>query len=144
MDDVTIYRPKKSFLWAVFAIFLIVFFGLTLPRLLEGSLETRHIQALGGFYLMTLIFGLAPFLSKLEVGKDYVRAFPFGFPGNYIRASEIIVLEYGNLMRFGGLGYGKGLKIWVQTKSGSRKYYDIGELFYGKEAVDHVRRVLER
>ena len=122
MENVKVYRPKKTYLWAVFGVFLIVFFGLTLPRLLDGSLEIRHIQALGGFYLIILIFTLAFFLSKLEVGKDYVRAHLLGFPGNYIRASEVIVLEYGNLMRFGGLGYGKGIKIWVQTRSGGKKY----------------------
>ena len=93
--------------------------------------------------MIIFVLALVPFLSKLEVGKDYVRAYFLGIPMNHIRSSELLSIDYGNLMRFGGLGYGKGLKIWIQTKAGAKKYYDIGENFYGKEAIAHARRVLE-
>jgi hypothetical protein len=45
-------------------------------------------------------------------------------------------------MRFGGLGYGKGLKGWEKTKFG-RKYFSLGEQFYGAEAIADARRALQ-
>ena len=143
MNDATIYKFNKSFLWGVLFLFCIVFFGLTLPRLIEGTLETRHLQGLAGFYLLILAIGITPFFAKLEVGKDFVKSYCFGFCTTNIERSKVIVSEYGNLMRFGGLGFGKGLKIVTEGNDGSRKYYSIAESNCGVEAVNHARRVLE-
>lgn len=143
MNTVKIYKPKKQFLWAVLVIFLIVFFGLTLPRLIDGTLDSQRIQGLALFYLLILILFLAPFLSRLEIGKDYIKTFLLGIPLSKIAASDVLSIDYGNLMRFGGLGYGKGIKIWVKKKNGGKQYYDLGEKFYGKEAIAHAKRVLE-
>lgn len=144
MDSVAIYKAKKSMLWAVFGVFLLVFLGLTLPRLIEGTLETRHMQGLAVFYLVIFVLGITPFFAKLVVGKDYVKSYYFGLCTANIRASEILVVEYGRLMRFGGLGFGNGLKIATGTQGGRTKYYSIGESLFGADAIKHARQVLEK
>ena len=82
-------------------------------------------------------------MFKLEVGTDYIKSYFLGLCIRKLRASDIRTLEYGNLMRWGDAGYGKGLKGWEKTKNGGVKYFSMGENFYGKEAIEHVRRVLK-
>jgi hypothetical protein len=143
MENPTIYKAKKRYLWGVLMLFLIVFLGLTLPALIDGTLQMHQIEALVGFYVWIILLSLFPFFSWVEVGKDYVKTYLFGLRTSYIDASDVLVLEYGNLMRFGGLGYGRGVKLWAKTKSGGKRYFSPGENIYGKEAVAHVKRVLE-
>lgn len=142
-NKVTVYKAKKSFLWGVLFLFLLVFLGLTLPRLIEGTFESHHIKGLLGFYAIISILALVPFVSKLKVWEDHVETYFLGFRTSNIHSSDILVIEYGNLMRFGGLGYGKGIKVWAKTKSGRKRYFDVGENMYGKEAIAHAKRVLE-
>ncbi|MEX0931734.1 MAG: hypothetical protein WDZ88_03210 [Candidatus Paceibacterota bacterium] len=123
---------------------MIIFLGLMLPRMIEGTLEPHHLQAFGGYIVLIVILGLIPFSSRLEVGPEYVKTYFFWFQTSHIRPSDIIVIEYGKLMRFGGLGFGKGIKAWVKTKNDGKRYFDVGENFYGKEAIAHVRKVLEQ
>lgn len=143
MDNPTIYRPKKSYLWGVLMLFMVIFLGLTLPHLIAGTLNARQAQGLAVFYLLIAIFTLFPFVSWIEIGKDYVKTYFFGLRTSYIQASDVLVLEYGNLMRFGGLGYGKGVKLWAQTKSGGKRYFSLGENIYGGDAVSLLRKVLD-
>jgi hypothetical protein len=120
----------------------IVFFGLTLPLIVEGApLEMKKLMALAGFWAMGIVLTILPLLWKLEVGQDYVKTYFLGFCVMNVRSSDVQVLVYGNLF-VGGLG-GKGLTFRALTR-GRSKAYSIGEAFYGKEAIAHVRRVLER
>lgn len=141
-ENVTIYKAKLSYILS--SIFLLLFpFLLTLVTLTEGqAAESHEWIGLGGFWIICVLIIVVPFTSKLEVGNDFVRTYIFGIRTSNIQPSDVLVLDYGNLMRFGGLGYGKGIKAWIKTKSGGKRYYDIGEKFYGKEAIEHVKRVL--
>lgn len=143
MENVTIYKPKKSYLWGVLMLFLIIFLGLTLPPLIAGTLDDHQLKGLAVFYLFIFLLALFPFLSWVEIGKDYVKTYLFGLRTSHIFASDVLVLEYGSLMRLGGLGYGKGVKLWAKTKSGGKRYFSLGENIYGKDAIEHVRRALD-
>src|SRR5215471_6286939 len=108
-----IYKPKKSVMGGGLVVLAVIFFGLTLPLIVEGSpVEIEKLLGLVGFWLLGIILTLIPFLFKLEVGRDYVKSYFLGFCIRDVRASNVQALEYGNLMRVGGLGYGKGLKGW--------------------------------
>ena len=66
-----------------------------------------------GFWLIGFILILVPLYTKLEVGKDYIKNYFFGFCVNTIKQGDVIAINYSNLMK-GGLGYGKGLNIRIQ------------------------------
>lgn len=136
-----IYKVKTSRILgdSIYFIFPLV---LTIITLGEGDAVTRgEWIGLSGFWLIGIL--VLVFLSgaKMEVGEDYVRPYFFGFPRKRIESSQVEVLEYGNLFR-GGLGVGKGLKMWVKTPNG-RKALTIGEKAYGKDAIEHMKHVLE-
>lgn len=105
-----------------------------------GSAEKNEWIGLIGFWVLSCIIAFAPLGSRLEVGKDYIKNYFFGFCTSTIKQEDVMVINYGNLFR-GGLGYGKGLNIRV--KNGFGKNHSIGEKLYGKEAIEHVRRILE-
>lgn len=131
-------------MWGGGTALIIIFFGLTLPLLVEGAqVETKKLIALGGFWVMGVILTLIPLALRLEIGNDSVKFYFLHFCYRNLHNSDIQVLEYGNLMRAGGLGYGKGLKGWEKTSHGGNKYFSIGEQLYGKEALAHAKGVLE-
>jgi len=135
----TTYKVKKSKIYSI-ALFL-VFPGLfTLITLLEGEPASRN-EWIGicGFWLVGFILILAPLLTKLEIGKDYIKNYFFGFCANTISREDIVTIGYGNLLR-GGLGYGKGLNIRV--RKGLSKNYSISEKMFGKEAIIHAYSIL--
>ncbi len=84
---------------------------------------------------------LAPFVIKLEIAGDTVKSFFLGFCTKELKASDIKSLTHRDLFP-GGLGFGKGLIIHAVDK-GVSKRFSIGENLYGKEAIEHVKRVLE-
>ncbi|MBI2120798.1 MAG: hypothetical protein HYT94_04210 [Parcubacteria group bacterium] len=141
--NVTIYRAKKSAMSGGLFILTLTFFGFTLPLLIAGDpVEPRKLVGLLGFWVTGIILTILPLTFKLEIGNGYVRFYAVGLCYRNLHSTDIQVLEYGNLMRAGGLGYGKGLKGWEKRKYGS-KYFSIGEKLYGKEAIQHAKRVLE-
>ena len=82
-------------------------------------------------------------MFKLEVGVDYIKSYFVGLCIRTLHASDIQALEYGNLMRWGSAGYGKGLKGWEKIRDGRITYFTLGENFYGEETIEHVRQVLD-
>lgn len=135
------YKIKKSHILgnSIFLIFPLVMILIILTE--EGGAQQNEWIGVGIFSLIGVLVLVLLSGSKMEVGTDYIRPYFFGFPRRKIEASNIEVLEYGNLFR-GGLGVGKGLKMWVKTSKG-RKAFTIGEKAYGKEAIDHMKSVLE-
>lgn len=135
-----IYKIRKNYILnnSVLLIFPAV---LTVVTLSEGSVASSEIFSLGMFWLLCLLITFVPILFRIEVGSNDIKTFFFGFQTSHIQAEDVEVLEYGNLFR-GGLGVGKGLKMWVKTSKG-RKAITIGEKAYGKEAVEHMKQVLE-
>lgn len=140
-NAVTVYRAKKSVVWAgLIGLVLIVL--LALSTLTQGTpIRTGQWVGLGGFLLMSIALTVLPLGFKLEIGGNYVKSYFLGFCVRYIHASNIQSMSYGNLFGFGGFGAGKGLRIWERTRNG-RRYVSIGESAYGKEAIEHARRVL--
>ncbi len=116
---------------------------LLLVPLFESGTPIQSGKLLGFGLLSLIVFVIytAPLALRLEVGKDYVKSYFLGFCVADLRSSNIQVVVYGNLFR-GGLGYGKGLNIRA-LKNGRSKAYSVGEKLYGKEAIGHIRRVLE-
>ena len=142
-DSLKFYNPKRGVMGGGLVVLSIAFFGLTLPLMVEGSpVSLGKLLGLSGFWLLGLILTLIPFTFKLEIGQDFIKSYFFGFCIRELHASNIIALEYGNIVRFGALNYGKGLKGLEKTKDGGRKYFSMGENFYGKEAIDEARRAL--
>ena len=141
-ENVTIYRPRKSIIGGGLVILVIVFFGLTLPLLIAGlPVPTQKLLGLGMFWLMGIALTILPLGFKLEVGDSYVKTYFFGIRIRKLNASDVQAVEYGNIFRLGGLGMGKGIKIWEKTSKGS-KYFSIGESAYGEEAIAHAKRVM--
>jgi hypothetical protein len=143
MSDVTFYKARKSVMGGGLVVLAIVFFGLTLPLIVEGAMiPTTKLLGLISFWVLGLLLTFVPLGAKLEVGKDYIKTYLFNFTTtSKISASEIQVLNYGNVFR-GGLGYGKGISFRA-LKNGNSKAYSISEAIYGKDAVAHAKRVLE-
>jgi hypothetical protein len=77
----------------------------------------------------------------MEVGKDYIGIYFFGFSLGATQASDVEIVDYGNLF-VGGLGFGKGLRYRARVGARS-KWYSLGEKFWGREAFSHARRILE-
>ena len=107
----------------------------------NAPLDSTQIIGLGTFWLIGILITIVPFGFRLEIGGDYIKTYFLGFTIRDLQASNVQVMEYGNLLR-GGLGAGKGLKIWEKTKKGKR-YFSIGENAYGKEGIAHAKRALE-
>ncbi len=144
-ENTIMYKARKSSMVAGLFVFILVFLGFILPLLIEGGpIEARKVVGIIILGSVGIVLMIAPLGSRLEIGEDYVRTYFFGFTTTpKIYRSNIRVLEYGNIIHFGGLNYGKGLKGWEMV-NGKRKYFSIGENIYGKEAISHARRVLEQ
>ncbi|MBI2120797.1 MAG: hypothetical protein HYT94_04205 [Parcubacteria group bacterium] len=143
-NETVVYKPTKKILKDGLFLVAMIFFGLTLPLIIKGeTVGTQKLMGLAGFWLFGIILTVVPLGARLEVGEDYIKTYLFGFTTTHkIYRSDIQVLEYGNLFRFGGLGYGKGIKFRALI-NGKSKAYSIGEYLYGKEAIAHAKRVLE-
>jgi len=122
----------------------ILFFGLTLPLIIESSqIPTSKLFGLISFWILGLLLTFVPLGAKLEVGKDYIKTYLFGFTTtSKISASDIQVLEYRNVFH-GGLGYGKGITFRA-LRDGNSKAYSVADAIYGKEAIAHAKRALEQ
>jgi hypothetical protein len=138
-----IYRPRKSIMGGGLAEMTIVFFGLTLPLVLEGApVPTGKLVGLGIFWAMGILLTVMPLGARLEVGEDYIKTWFWGFGTTpKIHSSDVQVIGYGNVF-LGGLGFGKGINFRALS-NGKSKAYSIGEIVYGTEAIAHARRVLE-
>lgn len=138
-SEVKVYKANKSYnalLLAVPVILGIVFFSGDSPMTTEKWMGFAILSGI------SVLIALIPFGAKLEIGPNYVRSYFLGFRVADIQAANIQAIQYGNLFR-GGLGFGKGLNIRVAI-NGKSKTTSIGERLYGKEAIAHARRVLER
>ncbi len=121
----------------------IVFFGLTLSLIVEGSpVPATKLFGLSSFWVIGILLTVLPLGAKLEVGQDYIKTYLFNFTTTRkIRSSDVQVISYGDLFR-GGLGFGKGISFRAVIDGKSRAY-SVSEAIYGKEAVAHAKRVLE-
>lgn len=134
------YKIKRSYILGNSAV-LIFPLVMTFVVLAEGeAARSNEWIGVGAFWLIGFVILIFLSTAKIEVGDNYVQPYFFGFRKRKVQAIDIEVLEYGNLFR-GGLGVGKGLKMWVKTP-GRRKYLSIGEKAYGEEAIEHMRKVL--
>jgi RHS repeat-associated protein len=139
-EEVTVYKPALSVMGGGLIVLAIVFFGLTLPLIIEGApLETTKLMGLAGFWLIGIALTLYPLGFELEVGSDYVHGSLYGLTISDVHSSDVRAVVYGNLF-FGSLG-GKGL-TYRTIINGRSKTYTVGEIIYGKEAIEHARRVL--
>ncbi len=125
-------------------VLVLVFFGLTLPLIFEGRpVETIKLLGLSSFWFIGIILTVVPLGARLEIGEGYIKTYLFGFTTTpKIRRSDIQVMVYRNVF-YGGLGYGKGINFRALI-GGRSKAYSIAEAIYGKEAIAHARRVLEK
>jgi len=140
--NATIYRPKLAVAGGGLVALAIVFFGLTLPLIVEGTpVETTKLLGLVGFWLIGIVVTIYPLCFKLEVGSDYVKSYLFGITISNVRSLDIQTISYGNLF-FRSLG-GKGL-TYRTLINGKSKTYTVGEIIYGKDAIVHAKRVLEQ
>jgi hypothetical protein len=132
-------------------IFPLLFFGLTLPLIIEGApVPLEQLLGLATFWLLCIALTVVPLGARLEVGEDYIKSYLFGFTTTpKIHRSDVDQIRYENLTAW-GISLGKGIKIW--RKDAGRSQFSIkpkwafdasiGESAYGKEAIDHARRVL--
>ena len=81
------------------------------------------MERLAGFWTFEDILTAIPFMFKLEVGDNYIKSYFLGFCIRTLHASDIQALEYGNLMRWGSAGYGKGLKGWEKDETDTYVFY---------------------
>lgn len=140
--NITIYKPKLSVAGGGLVILAVIFFGLTLPIIIEGApIPNQKLLALIGYWLFGIAITVYPLGFKLEVADDYVKAYLFGITVSNVRSSDIQNVTYGNLF-FGSLG-GKGL-TYRALVNGKSKTYTVGEIIYGKDAIAHAKRVLEQ
>jgi len=114
---------------------------LAIVPLLEGGIPLDQKRLVGYLILsgLSVLLAVIPFFTRLEVGADSVKNYFLGLCTSTIKQEDVVVINYGNLLR-GGLGYGKGLNI--KTKKGLSKSYSVGEKFWGREAVMHAYNVL--
>jgi hypothetical protein len=149
--NITIYKPKLSVMGGGLVIFPLLFFGLTLPLIIEGApVPLEQLLGLATFWLLCIALTVVPLGARLEVGEDYIKSYLFGFTTTpKIHRSDVDQIRYENLTAW-GISLGKGIKIW--RKDAGRSQFSIkpkwafdasiGESAYGKEAIDHARRVL--
>jgi hypothetical protein len=139
-EEVTVYRPPVSVMGGGLIVLAIVFFGLTLPLIIEGvPVEAKRLLGLAGLWLIGIAATIYPLGFQLEIGRDYVHGRLFGITISNVRSSDVQAIKYGNLY-FGSLG-GKGL-TFSAVVNGRSKTYTVGEIIYGKEAIEHARLVL--
>ena len=134
------YKIKKSYILSN-SILLIFPAALTAITFSEGNATNNEVFGLGMFWVLCLLITLVPILFRIEVGSGEIKTYFAGLLTSHIRAQDVEVMEYGNLLR-GGLGVGKGLKIWSKKQNGSKVYRSIGERAYGKEAIEEIRSAL--
>lgn len=142
--NMTIYKARKSTMGGGLVVLIIVFFGLSLPLIIEaGSVEIPKLVGLGSFWVLGILLTVVPLGARLEVGEDYIKTYLFGFVTTpKICSSDVEELVHGNLFH-GGLGFGKGVSFRAVI-GGKSKVYKIGEIIYGKKAIEHVKRVLKK
>lgn len=136
------YKIKKAYIVSnsIMLIFPVVLTAITFS---EGAATNNEVVGLGMFWLLCLLITLVPILFRVEVGSGEVKTYFAGFLTSHIRAQDVEVVEYGNLLR-GGLGVGNGLKIWSKKQNGSKVYRSIGERAYGKKAIEEIRSALSK
>jgi RHS repeat-associated protein len=150
--NATIYKPKLSAMGGGLFVLAILFFGLTLPLIIEGApVPIERLLGLAMFWVIGIALTIVPVSFKLEVGDDYITTCFAGFRMKKIYASDVKKIKYENITAW-GISMGKGIKIWTKD-DGKRGFVikptwafdaSIGESAYGEEAIAHARRVLER
>jgi hypothetical protein len=139
----TSYKSKKTTMRAGLVVIVLLFFGLTLPLIIQGTtVPMGQLIGLGGFWFLGIMLTVLPLGLRLDVGAEHVKIYLFGLLTRDVCASNVQSVEYATLTAWGLFGLGKGLKGWEKTKTG-RKYFSIGENTYGKTAIENVRRVLD-
>lgn len=126
------------------SLYLIFPLLLTLISILdEGKVPLNEWMGLSIFWLIGIIVLFVPCTLKIKIVEDGIETYFLNFRTNKIYSSNVQSIEYGNLFH-GGLGVGKGIKIWTKKNSGSLTYYSIGEKAYGEEALLEIKKVLSK
>jgi len=137
-----IYKPQRSFILgsSVALIFPIILTVLSFSG--GGEVPVNEIKGLIGFWALFIVLVIFPLAGKIEVGDNFIQHYFFGFSKRKIFNHEVNSIQYQNVL-FGGLGFGKGLKFYV--KRGKKGFlHSIPEKMYGKEAIEHIQRVLSK
>lgn len=141
-DNMKTYKIKSKYILSnsIYFIFpLLMTFAVVSD---SDGIQVNEWIGISSFWFIGILVMVVFLFSKIEVGEDYIHPYFFGFSKRKIYRKDIEVIEYGNLFR-GGLGVGKGLKMWIKKSDNSLTYRSIGEKAYGKEAIAHIRKVLE-
>ena len=133
------YRGKISYF------LIILFFPLlfTIAIILDGEASPYLFLIWIPFLLLILI----PLGYKLEVGDNFIRNSFLGFSTMKLSSGDVQSINYGGIGLWGGvypsrsITHGKGLAI-LASVNGISKTYGLSEKLYGKEAIEHVKRVL--
>jgi hypothetical protein len=138
----TIYKARKSVMGGGLIILAIVFFGITLPLLIQRtSVTSGQIEGLIGFWLLGLILTIIPLGFKIEVQEKSVKSYLWGYCIRELRSSDVVSITYGKSFPI-DLGFGNGLIIHARANGRSVRF-SMGESLYGKEAIEDVRRSLQ-
>ena len=133
----TIYKANKIYGVGAFLLPLLLIIPLFIS---DASITRGEIIGVSGFSLIAVLIIIAPMAFHLEVGNDYVKMYFLNFCVTQIRSIDTQIVSHSPIFK-GNLGFGKGLIIYASVK-GKTKRFTMGEKFYGKKAIDHVRRVL--
>lgn len=133
------YRPKLIRVIPILLLPLI----LLIPLFINGeSLKENELFAVIGAVVLVFLIVVATLGWKIKVSSNEAKNYFFGFLITTMNRSNVKSVAYKNLFR-GGLGVGKGLIIQLTTDKGRIKTISIGEKLYGKDAIEHIRNVLD-
>ncbi len=142
MQEKTIYKSKKSLIFGGLILVIFVLLAFVFPLAIQdGPVSKNELFGVTLFLIVGIVLAIVPLGGKLEVGNDYIKSSFFGLKANEIHANDVEKIVYGNVIA-GGLGFGKGVKFWT-SKNGNKKLHSLSEMTYGKEAIKHVKQVLE-
>lgn len=142
MQEETIYKSKKSLIFGGLILIIFVLLAFAFPLAIQdGPVSKNELFGVTLFLIVSIVLAIVPLGGKLEVGKDYIKSSFFGLKADEVRANDVEKIVYGNVIA-GGLGFGKGIKFWV-SKDGKKRLHSLSEMTYGKEAIMHIKQVLE-
>lgn len=144
MDRKKLYRPRLFYLLPILSVPLILAGGLLL---LGESVNKDFIVGIFLFILAILVPVFLVIGNKVEVddGNESVIAYLFGIKILELTHNSVRKIHEGYLFPIipKGGGFGEGIIIYASYK-GKPRILRMGIRLYGKEAVDHVKSILEK
>ncbi len=138
---VKIYKVKTSYILGNAAILVFPFLMTVVTFTEAESPANGELIGLLIFWLLATLPTLFLMGAKIEVASEYVRPYILWLPRAKINKSSVQKIEYGNLL-FGGLGVGKGIKIYFDNGSVTKRI-SIGVDAYGEKVIEDVKKALQ-